>query len=590
VTPDQRLALLRRYEPVIRFTRGELFFPAAVEPYIEQCALLRRDRAGDQLVAAAGTLTLDLLAEYGRRHPGDSLNLQCVPAPLSRRELRRWRGRGGRPTFRSSSRFAAVGLLARFIDAVLRLTLVLRGKVPGGFAAAAQRAYSTTTTAEEDYVYYGAVTTDGGYLVLQYWYFYWMNDWRSTFGGVNDHEADWEQVTVFVAAGGEKRLPAWVAFSSHDAAGADLRRRWDDPDLELVGSHPVVYAGAGSHSGAYLAGEYLVTAHGELPGWVDRLRAVGRRLLPPRVPVRSGIGIPFLDYHRGDGVGVGEGTDHRWRPVLIDDDTTWVRHYRGLWGLDTRDPLGGERAPAGPRYERSKAVRASWSRPVAWAGLDGEPTDDEAAQTSLTAARASVAAALRAADQDLAERRDLLRAARTADRALGLSPSTPGARRRALETEVSELRTSQTSLRALLEGLDNGLTGPLPTEDAHAHLRRRALPLGAQASRPGWLLRVWAAASVSVVLAVLGVLLLLDKPVLGPAVTLTAAMLTIEACLRRRLLSFLLGLAGAAVAGAVVWVGASLVLGNLATGVGLLLLLASAYLVAQGVREGLRSR
>jgi hypothetical protein len=25
-----------------------------------------------------------------------------------------------------------------------------------------------------------------------------MNDWRSTFGGVNDHEADWEQVTVFL--------------------------------------------------------------------------------------------------------------------------------------------------------------------------------------------------------------------------------------------------------------------------------------------------------------------------------------------------------------------------------------------------------
>ena len=25
-----------------------------------------------------------------------------------------------------------------------------------------------------------------------------MNDWRSTFAGVNDHEADWEQVTVFL--------------------------------------------------------------------------------------------------------------------------------------------------------------------------------------------------------------------------------------------------------------------------------------------------------------------------------------------------------------------------------------------------------
>ena len=47
--------------------------------------------------------------------------------------------------------------------------------------------------------YYGHVSRDGGYVVLQYWYFYPMNDWRSTFGGVNDHEADWEQVTIFLA-------------------------------------------------------------------------------------------------------------------------------------------------------------------------------------------------------------------------------------------------------------------------------------------------------------------------------------------------------------------------------------------------------
>ena len=28
--------------------------------------------------------------------------------------------------------------------------------------------------------------------------FYPMNDWRSTLSGVNDHEADWEQVTVLL--------------------------------------------------------------------------------------------------------------------------------------------------------------------------------------------------------------------------------------------------------------------------------------------------------------------------------------------------------------------------------------------------------
>src|SRR3712207_8213752 len=42
--------------------------------------------------------------------------------------------------------------------------------------------------------YYGRVVTDGGYTICQYWFFYAFNDWRSTFHGVNDHEADWEMV------------------------------------------------------------------------------------------------------------------------------------------------------------------------------------------------------------------------------------------------------------------------------------------------------------------------------------------------------------------------------------------------------------
>ena len=44
--------------------------------------------------------------------------------------------------------------------------------------------------------------------------------------------------------------------------------------------------------------------------------------------------------------------------------------YRGLWGLDTWDPLGGERAPSGPKYNRDGTVRESWSDPLGWAGLD----------------------------------------------------------------------------------------------------------------------------------------------------------------------------------------------------------------------------
>jgi hypothetical protein len=33
------LELLRKYEPVLRFAKSERFFPMAVEPYLEKCAL-----------------------------------------------------------------------------------------------------------------------------------------------------------------------------------------------------------------------------------------------------------------------------------------------------------------------------------------------------------------------------------------------------------------------------------------------------------------------------------------------------------------------------------------------------------------------
>ena len=49
--------------------------------------------------------------------------------------------------------------------------------------------------------YYGRVIRDGGWTVLHYMFFYAMNDWRSAFGGVNDHEGDWEQIMVFCDGG-----------------------------------------------------------------------------------------------------------------------------------------------------------------------------------------------------------------------------------------------------------------------------------------------------------------------------------------------------------------------------------------------------
>ena len=141
--------LLRRYEPVIRFTEGELFFPMAVDAYVEQAALWGR-AAGEgerKRLVDHGELDLDVLCTHARTAVGTTLELHYVPAALTPGELRQWRRDPNRPRFRSTSRFAAVGLLGRIIDSLFRLSLILRGSVPGGLTAALHRRYSSSAAA-----------------------------------------------------------------------------------------------------------------------------------------------------------------------------------------------------------------------------------------------------------------------------------------------------------------------------------------------------------------------------------------------------------------------------------------------------------
>ncbi len=376
--PDADLTLLRRYEPVLAYTEGERFFPVGVEDYVRCCGLWR----GEEPLVPAGELTVDVLVETAGRHADSRLSLLLVQEPFNRREVRRYGH--ARPPIAKSGRLAAVGLFGRVFDVLLRASLFMRGSVPGGVAAAAANLYERRMD-PGNCVYYGRVVREGGYVVLQYWFLYAMNDWRTTFSGVNDHEADWEAVMVYLAetAGpdetaetGRGLRPAWVAVSAHDGAGDDLRRRWDDPDLRIVGDHPVIFVGAGSHSGAFVKGQYLVTVN------PARLRPVlrgTRRVKAVAFPWlregrrHGGVGIPFIDYALGNGEEVGPSRTRTWHPVRISDETPWVGAYHGLWGRDTRDWVGGERAPAGPRYDRDGRVRTLWADPLGWAGLAEGP-------------------------------------------------------------------------------------------------------------------------------------------------------------------------------------------------------------------------
>ncbi|HEX4833411.1 MAG TPA: hypothetical protein VH478_20230, partial [Trebonia sp.] len=582
------LRLLRRYEPVLRFTRGELFLPMPVPAYLETCALWRSvgsgrtrgRRSAGEGVCAPGEVTPERLAQAGAASGAGDLSLRYVERALNRREYRVWRRTSGRPRLaRASSRFAAVGLVGRLIDAVMRLSLLVRGRVPGGTAAAAEQSYRAHAGPARC-PYYGHVTRDRGFVALQYWFLYAMNDWRSTFGGVNDHEADWEQVTLFLPDPPDPGdRPAWVAFSSHDEAGDDLRRRHDDPDIEWRGTHPVVFAGAGSHSGAYLPGDYLVTVEPPaLRRVLGAARRLSRLLLPwTRDHQGTAFGIPFIDYRRGDGPGVGPGEEREWDPVLVDDTTPWLRDYRGLWGLDTGDPFGGERAPAGPRYERTGAVRACWSDPVGWAGLDKESPTPKAEQEAVEGRMTELDAQIAAAAEELAAVGDELRRVRAGTRALGdVGIRGDPAPLASLETSAEQLRLRRRALAGEREALARASVLGLPLEDPHAHLRHRAQPNVDPGRTRRRVLHTWSAISASFLLAGLAVIVLGQGGALLDALAgLALIMLSVEAFARRHLARFVGGILAAIVVASVAWAVTVAAIGNWREAVAALLALAA---------------
>lgn len=589
--PGDDLALLRAYEPVLAYTRGEYFLPTDVQTYVAACSLWRDEQGSDQAteLVPAGELDLDRLLKLAGDHADRPLYLRYVQKPATKREVRRWRR--GHPTgIRRTGRLAAVGLVARLIDVGLRLSLLIRGSVPGGVMMAAAMQYHSGGPADAS-PYYGRVTRDGGYTVLQYWYFYAANDWRTTFGGVNDHEADWEMVTVYLASRMDGGLtPAWVAFSSHDYTGDDLRRRWDDPELSRVGDHAVVFAGAGSHSGAFLAGDYLVTVNPRFLGAFARLwkRFFGL-LSRKRDDSGPGFGIPFIDYARGDGVRIGPGQDRAWAPVLISDDTPWVARFRGLWGVDTRDWTGGERAPSGPRYERDGTVRPSWSDPLGWAGLHKVPPD----RSGLTARLEARVAELDLRIAEMGEEVEYLRTSARTRQVEVLSLRTASQEARAAAERLGEAAVAESAVAKLIRErtelaeeravhrrvLDTGL----PQEGPQAHIRNEHRPYDPDDARHhGALLQIWAA--VSVPLLVLGVTTVLLLPEDTNKIPLLLAILAVfgvlEAVARRRLMTTALSVAIVVVLGAVVvdalrWTAAHARVGFLvAMGLAALLLLA----------------
>jgi hypothetical protein len=520
------LELLRKFEPLVCYTKGEQFFPTSVEPYVKDSTLWERHPDGrDELLVKHGELTLDKLieprpAEFGAvRYIRFIENLSLADSARVLADQLLLRRKLGGYFHAGIGRLARGGILPRFLDGLFSLSFLLRGKVSAATAAAAELDYNEIFSEDKRYIYYGRVTRLNGWTILQYWFFFFFNSWRSGFHGVNDHESDWEMVSVYLYEQDGQLIPEWAAFASHDFKGDDLRRRWDDhTELQKEGqSHPIVFAGAGSHASYFRRGEYQAEVNLPLPDWFSGLIHTWNRLWTETLGQRAvnAFHIPFVDFARGDGLRIGPGGQHNWSPVVIDEATPWVSQYRGLWGLFARDPISGENAPAGPMYNRDGSPRGPWYDPLGFVGLDKVPTPPQLQQMLLDNCE-KVSQRQGELEQLISKNASSLQEKGARLKGMEGNPHLAkqyGALEKeinVLSTEVRNQRREKVENSALLQGLTRRLerTKTGGEDNPHAHIRHLAFPDDpTQALRFNHLAETWAAISLSLLLFVVAALI-----------------------------------------------------------------------------------
>lgn len=541
------LELLRRHEPIVRYTHGENFFPMDVGAFVAHAALMvRRDDGEVVEVVPAGQLTLDrLAAPIAEAPPGrqflsvasERTASELAPTLLQRREQPAKFRRG-------PGRLSRVGYLSRLVDAFFSLGLLLRGRVPGALARDAIERYREIVGDETTHPYYGRVVREAGWTVLQYWYFYSFNDWRSSYHGANDHESDWEMVIVVLDADADER-PLWAVYAQHDYSGPELRRRWDHAaELEVIDGHPVVNAGAGSHASYFVAGEYMTEQELALAAPLRAIATAWSRLAGTQRSHEKLLPIAFIDYARGDGVAIGPGLEHTWEARLVDQEP-WAPGYAGLWGAHVKDPFEGEDAPAGPMYARDGSPRGSWLDPLGFGALDSLPPPSREAKVlraqlaDINKRRPELESRItslieRVASLGAEDRAVLASVRRHATREAAADNATDVLERSAID-ELAEARRERataevrrTAIEARLAAIERG-----DVEPADAHLGRYAVPTKAAERRFGRILEIWAALSIGLLLLGLVVVAVaFPQLVVVAAIALIAAFLFLDSILR----------------------------------------------------------
>jgi Vacuolar protein sorting-associated protein 62 len=168
-------------------------------------------------------------------------------------------------------------------------------------------------------MYGHAVVDDHDDPWLQYWFFYFYNDYNliGSFIKAGQHEGDWEMVQIRL----KDETPDLAVYTQHASAES---RRWSQVDLLPGTPRPLVYVARGSHACYFEPGRHW-TGH-----WFDYADA--KRKSPD-------LSLNVV--------------------VESDEDWRWVR-WPGSWG----DTKAGD-SPLDANSPRGPAGHAQWDAPLA---------------------------------------------------------------------------------------------------------------------------------------------------------------------------------------------------------------------------------
>ena len=184
---------------------------------------------------------------------------------------------------------------------------------------------------------------EGSSTIVQYWIFYYFNDWR------NFHEGDWELVQLSFPGYTAQELlergepPVFAAYSQHQAG---QRTSWADMKTNgmVEETHPIVYVAQGSHANYFLPGNFWSGLDFDDTG-LSSWKVIGPEqlniVLLPEVETEE-EGLEWLD-------------------------------FRGLWGeyLGFSVSVLGlnfwQRGPLGPAWGEKEQRNQKWEHPDEWA-------------------------------------------------------------------------------------------------------------------------------------------------------------------------------------------------------------------------------